>query len=116
MPPDATVQRAPLDESATYRDAYQAMRPGPLRDRLHSLAHDPRIPNGIMRAWALQLMRWRAGDTDRYGNAIVLTAPPSASVRLDTILDVQRLVERELVPDFRAPRWRELRDSEGQAA
>lgn len=102
------TERAPLDSSAVYRDAYQAMADCPLRDRLHSLAHDSRIPAGALRAWAFRYLRVRAGDFDGHGKRVSYTTPPSASCSVDDIVRVT-MVCRELVPDFHGERYRSMR-------
>lgn len=110
----APAPRAPTEQSKPYLDEYARIKSDRLRERLHYLAHDPRIPAGTLRVWALSLMRWRAGDVDRHRTPILYPTPPSASLgiapaeALEAIADVDRVVA-ELVPDFRAPRWRLLR-------
>lgn len=103
----AELERAPLDDSVAYREAYERLRPGPLRDRLHSLAHDRRIPAGLARAWALTLMAWRAAARDRRGWTLEYPTPPSSSLGLDVVQAVDR-VAGELVCPFRSREWRNL--------
>jgi hypothetical protein len=95
------------DQHRAYLAVYRAIGSDPLRDRLHALAHDERIPAGIVRAWALQLMRWRVGDLDRGGQPVTYPCPPSGSVAVEVIMAVDRVV-CEHVPDFRSERWRAL--------
>lgn len=81
-----------------YRTEYEAIKNPELQAALHRLAHDDRIPAGLLRAWALALMRWRVGDRPRS------PLPPSASIpgvsgqaALDLIRHVDTVV-LELVP------------------
>lgn len=97
------------DDSSAYSEVYHQMVPSALRDELHRLAHDPRIPAGKARAWALRNMRWRAGDRDGYGNIVHSPpAPPSAAIGIAAVVQLVRVTE-ELTPDFRGSRWRRLR-------
>lgn len=113
------TELAPLETSAKYREVYDAIKSPELQKRLHSLAHDDRIPSGVMRVWALKLLRWRAGDVDRFGTFVLYPVPPSDKVDMETILNVDRIVTRELLPEFRSRQWRSLRAGatyDGQAA
>lgn len=104
---DEAPPRAPLDTSAGYQAELARIKSARLAERLHYFAHDPRIPAGVLRTWALSYLRWRAGDIDRHGTPVEYPAPPSASIpgvagadALEAIAQVEAVC-REALPNFR---------------
>lgn len=96
-----------MADGKAYTDELEKIRHPGLRKRIDELARDPRIPAGVLRVWAVALMRWRVGDRDRFGQPVGYPVPPSASIpgvsgerAIELIQGVDKVVHEHL-PEFR---------------